>query len=187
MHKGIRKIKLFVIFELCILMAMSSCIGLDLNDPDNNCNYEEEQELIFPTENITKIELDAIAGLLAIKPSPGNNVYLTVTACARAKEDLDRFKINSGVDGTNLKIIFDLSDTYKDITLDLDILVPDSLNLEINDSSGGILIENLENDIYQRSGLLGIIPISTDIDAHQGHSITKYEGIIHPILKVEVG
>ena len=143
--------KLFVILLMAIL-SWSACIGLDVNDLGDNCDFSDDIRSSLPAQNVSTIRINAAAGDLVIRQHDADAVDIYGFACASSRSDLDRINLVTEVDSGEIQITADLSRVRNNASLDLSLKVPRHARLIITDSSGDILIENIANDIYLEDG-----------------------------------
>ncbi len=143
--------KIFVLLLVAVLY-WSACMHLDLNDQGNTCDFSEDFRRTLPAENVSIIRVNATAGKLFIRQHDGDELEIHAFACASSPSDLDKINLVTTVDSTEIKISADLSQVRNNGSLDLNMQVPRNAQLIITDSSGDILIENINNDIYLDDG-----------------------------------
>ncbi len=174
--KEAKKMKLGSSVFLFLLSCSACVIQLEPND-FSDCIVSEQLSLEFDLRQATRIKLEAGAGSLIIQPgATDSTVSINGTACARSHEDLQKIKLRSNIIGGELIITAEAPVSGK---FDLIVSVPDSLPIDVSDSSGDVLVEDLVNDVYirQGSGNLNIREITGSIRLNDGSGNIGVRGI----------
>lgn len=111
------------------------------------CVKEAQRNLQLDTSGVTKIAITAGAGELQIKGERGSK-QLTAkgTACASDQELIEKIQLESRRDGSTLsvKVVLPDADGFLGYArLDLNITLPDDIDLNVTDSSGDTRIDNV--------------------------------------------
>jgi len=124
---------------------LTAVCALPANAED--CNKEAARNLQLDANGATKVAIAAGAGELQIKGERGRN-QLTVkgTACASNQDLLEKIQLEGRRDGDTLivKAVLPDADGFLGYArLDLNIALPDSIELTVTDSSGDTTIDNV--------------------------------------------
>lgn len=132
--------------------------------PADNCRYEDLLEKTVEAKGATRIRVDAAAGYLRIVGRPGlEEVRVKGTACASKERLLERIHLSAERSGSEVRVEAEVARggfhlfRSGNARLDLDIEVPDSIPLDVNDSSGSIEIDDVAAlDVDDSSGEIDI-------------------------------
>ena len=116
----------------------------------------------------TRIRVRARAGSLRIDGRSGlTDVRATGTACAPTQEDLERVTLTAERVGTDIVVEVHTDDTNG--RLDLTLEVPDTVPLEVEDSSGSLRIYDVAAvDLRDGSGGIDIDGVAGDVRVTDG-------------------
>jgi len=144
--------------------------------------YEQIRELTLDASDITTLDIDAGAGdLNIIGVADGDEIAVKATiSIPMTGEDRARKKIQDEMtltleptsDGAELNSRFKtrLFGWGRSRSIDLEVRVPDSINLVIDDGTGSIDIENVHGNltIDDGTGSLTLKDVGGDIEVHDG-------------------
>jgi hypothetical protein len=148
----------------------------------NDCSYSEKRNVSSPAAGLTRIVVIGRAGTLHIGGRRGvAEVTASGTACASSREGLNETKLVLSRSGSELRIeavtpeheLFGSS-----AKLDFDVVVPDSVPLEVEDGSGDLTIENVgPAEVTDGSGDMTIRNVGGNLSVHDGSGDMKLENI----------
>ena len=124
-----------------------------------HCDYSRELGAQMDLNGITSVEVLAVSGDLMIRGDANvQEVSAEGTACVakRFRDRLDEFRIVEERDGSTLRIIAFVpyrndDEDWRVGGLDLTLVLPDSLPLDVADSSGDIRIEKVHSLVLNDS------------------------------------
>ena len=147
---------------LPVVLATSSA-GAD-------CRYDAPREAQLDAVGLQRIEIDAGAGELRILGRSGSaEISVRGTACASNRGRLEEIELRATRSGDTARIEVTIpsggwSLFSGDNRLDLEIDVPDSIPLEVLDSSGAVEVSGIASlDLQDSSGSIEIDDVSGDV------------------------
>jgi hypothetical protein len=158
--------KLTTIFLIFISTAFQSC-AVDILHDNDDCAYRETIEKSVGADGIKNINIEPYAGSLKISGSPDSDeIKIVGTACTARKEYLERLQLIVVREGDIVQIKTDLRNSGSGSRLDLNIEIPANMDnkqqtaafrnthidMQISDTSGEVLIENITGNIYLDDG-----------------------------------
>jgi hypothetical protein len=165
------------------LAALSLTLATSLTYADIGCRHEAERSAQADTTGVRKIVLGAGAGDLKVRGERTNKVSATGRACASSDELLQQIQLISRREGDTLYLSTQLPESDGDFLvnryarMDLSVSLPNSIALEINDSSGDTEIAQIaaariadgsgDLDIENVAGDLQVTDSSGDLDIKQ--------------------
>ncbi len=159
-----------VSFRSLAALAAALCIASPALADD--CRYEDLLEKTIDAKGATRIRIDAAAGYLRIVGRPGlEEVRVKGTACASKKTLLEDIRLSAKRSGSEVRIEAEITrggfNLFGDgnARLDLEIEVPDSVPLDVKDSSGSIDVVGVAAlDIDDSSGEITIEGVAGKLD-----------------------
>jgi DUF4097 and DUF4098 domain-containing protein YvlB len=159
------------------------------------CIKEAQRNVQLDTSGITKIEVTAGAGDLRVRGEKGRNqLSVTGQACASSQELLDKIQLEQRREGSTLivKAVFPETEGFLGYArMDMTVTLPDSVDLNLTDSSGDAEIEGVQAlvfndssgdaDIRKVRGSLNLTDSSGDLDIEEiggGVTLTDSSGDI---------
>ena len=128
------------------------------------CGLDEtaERSVSLPAAGVTSVRINTEGGSLKVTGRSGiTEVSVTGTAYARNQGDLEDLQIVTRTDGA--EIIIEV-DTSWDTKLDVTVEIPDSFQVEIDDSSGTIEVSNVAGlRLRDGSGSIEVSGVSGDV------------------------
>lgn len=159
-----------MIIRFSVVIAVSMMIGWLPGQAaawGGECKFSEDREEVLDARRISELRVRARAGELTITGESGrNDIVVTATVCASEKEWVDESKLIVNSDKRKAEVIADLPEPaeWKNnsyVRMDLELLVPDSLRLDVKDSSGPLRIENVgELELADSSGSINVEDIT---------------------------
>lgn len=122
--------------------------GSVLADWDDDCKYKAARRLTSPAAGVTKVVIHAESGSLQVDGTAGAaQVSVNGTACTSDEDFLDRIKLTSRRQGSELHIEADIPDKtvffgFFQARLDFSVSLPAGLPVTIDDESGWIKVSN---------------------------------------------
>lgn len=157
----------------------------------DRCEFSAQRELTLDAKDLQRLAVIAAAGDLAIRGEPGlTRVTASGTACASTQALLDGIQLATGGgdgpegDGSTLRVVvpeasWSWGDTYA--YLDLQVRVPATLALDLQDSSGDVEVEDVaaieirdssgDLEIRDVAGLVRVADSSGDVDVRNAGSV----------------
>lgn len=147
----------------------------------NDCKFSAERKGGVDARGAERVEIRARAGDLTVRPAAGTAVGAAGRACASRQEFLDATQLDVRRDGDVIRVQVQTPDTMSGIGilyayLDLQVVVPEGLTVEITDSSGDIEIDDVRvvriidssGDIVARR-----LPADVEIDDSSGDILVE--------------
>ena len=114
----------------------------------DDCKYSAERKGGIDTTGAERVEVLARAGDLTVRPAAGNALGAAGRACASRQEFLDQTQLHVKRDGDVIRVHVQTPEQMSGIGslyayLDLQVVVPAGLPVEITDSSGDMSLEGV--------------------------------------------
>lgn len=153
-----------------------------------DCEYQRDYDIELDAAQIQALEIDAEAGPIEIRGQGSDAIQITARACASSEDALDGVTLQYERRGDRWEIISETEvndgwffswtrDSYA--YLEMTVVAPNGVSLDVDDGSGSLLIADWEGDIDIDDGSgsieLSRIMGSVDIDDGSG-SIHLAEG-----------
>jgi hypothetical protein len=131
------------------------------------CKFAAQRSAREAVQGITRLVLVAQAGELRVLGARGaQHIEAAGEACAPSQRLLDKVTISSRREGSTLYVE---ATTPSDASLDLSIIVPDTIALDVQDSSGDATFEDLRSlKLIDGSGNVRIRRIADAVDLTDG-------------------
>lgn len=191
-----------------IMMVSGALLGLPLASTASDCPHSEPRDATLDAAGATTLRVEAKAGYLKIRGTSGlSEVRVDGKACAPDKDVLDEIELHTDRRGDTLYIEVETPDgnwRRHSPYLDLEIEVPESLLLDVDDSSGslkiegvkGLVLEDSSGDILVRdiagevevddsSGELEISHVGGKIRVHDSSGSLEIEHVTGPVSIVD--
>ena len=151
------------------------------------CDLTAPRSADLAIGDATQVTVRARAGSLRIEGRPGlTSVRASGTACAGTADDLDRVELTATRSGSAILIEVHTADTRG--RLDLLLEVPDTLPLEIDDSSGSVEISDVAAvDLRNGSGGIDIAGVDGDVQVWDGSGGIDVSGVGRDVIVEEDG
>ena len=154
----------------------------------DSCKFEKNIDLTLDLSDSKSLSILAVAGDLDVSGAPGSDLaVIRGRVCASKEKWLDESLVSTS-GGTHASIEVDLPSSdkgwswsgYNYVWMDLSIEVPDSLALEVKDSSGDMFLRNIAAvEVKDSSGDIEIVnalgPVSIS-DSSGDIDVDKVEG-----------
>ena len=152
-----------------ILVTVSAHAGLF------DCSNTAPRHANAPLTGVSHITVIGRAGSLKVTGRTGvREVTATGTACAGDKETLEQIQFGVRRDGSDLRIEAVIPDHSSWLnsnagSLDMEVVVPDTMSIDIEDGSGDTIVENVGPlKMVDGSGELTIRGVHGNADVHDG-------------------
>ena len=136
----------------------------------DKCKHEREIETSVAMQSASKLYVEAGAGELHIEGENRDDVLIRAKLCADDEEVLAKMDVRSEVDGGSARIRTEfpqrgwLGNSDYQASIDLELVVPKSMQLDVEDSSGEASVENVASlSMKDSSGELEISDIAGDV------------------------
>ena len=141
------------------------------------CDLTAPRAAELAVGDATQVTVRARAGSLRIEGRPGlTSVRASGTACAGTADDLDRVELTATRSGSAILIEVHTAETRG--RLDLLLEVPDTLPLEIDDTSGSVEIADVAAvDLRDSSGGIDIAGVAGDVRVRDGSGGIDISGV----------
>ena len=132
-------------FKWLAVMTLMACA----NAQAWQCKYDKDIDLVLDVSDSTVLKLSAVGGELTIKGKPGTDeVVVRGEVCVSKEEWLDEVSIESKFgDRAEIWVVTPDTDGWtigsRYAIVNLEVTVPDSLDLDVKDSSGDLVIEDV--------------------------------------------
>ncbi len=166
-----------------LIVVCLSCVSFSSVAYD--CKHSRDIERVINASDLERLEVVAGAGSLRISGKESlREIKLTARLCAEDNDDLKEMDVLSKVRGDSGTIETDIptnsgwgAGSYNSI--DLVIELPSTVKLDVTDSSGRALIENVaEVDMEDSSGALRIKNIRGDVEVEDSSGALELEDIL---------
>lgn len=154
---------------------------------DDDCPFSAARSAELSTDGIVRLEVRAGAGELKVQGENGlRGVQVSGTACARNESQLERVQIRLDREGDTL--VLNAEPPHAGVNprdwfsgtprLDLEVKVPPSLVVEIEDGSGNLRVANVASAVVRdESGDLEIENIRGSLRVSDGSGNTAVRGV----------
>jgi hypothetical protein len=147
----------------CLIVAADACAATTQSD----CDHTAPRSAVVNAQGATRVRVDARAGSLRIEGKPGiREVRITGVACTDRRGLLDDIRLIADRQGGEVRVVAELPERVMNgnARLDLVIEVPESLPLDVKDSSGGIEIRRVASlRLEDGSGEIEIEEVAGDL------------------------
>ncbi|KAA9132733.1 hypothetical protein F3N42_05835 [Marinihelvus fidelis] len=155
-----------------------------------DCDHEQRLDRSLDLSGASVLKIDAAAGSLDIEGRPDTgSAQVVARLCASSQELLDETRLILEA-GNEARIAVDIPDTdggffggNRYAYVDLEIRVPETLPLDVRDSSGGMDIENVGAlKVKDSSGHIDISDVNGPVelsDSSGGIELEDIEGDVH--------
>ncbi|MGE0452239.1 MAG: hypothetical protein AB7O37_06420 [Vicinamibacteria bacterium] len=163
------RVPLFLSLALAVSPAASAW------DWGPDCRVEGPREASLDAAGAKTLRVLARAGALRIVGEPGATaVKVAGKACAHDQETLDAIRLRATKSGGELRVEAEMPESFSGIgsfhaRLDLELRVPASLPLEVEDSSGLVEIADVASlRIEDGSGEIGVRNVAGEVEIRDG-------------------
>jgi hypothetical protein len=160
---------------LFLSLALVAAPAASAWDWGPECRVQAPREASLDAQGATTLRVLARAGALRITGEPGaTTVKVTGKACAHDQETLDAIRLRATKTGNELRVEAEMPESFSGIgsfyaRLDLELRVPASLALDVEDSSGLVEIANVAAlRIEDSSGEIGVRNVAGEVEIRDG-------------------
>jgi hypothetical protein len=150
------------------LAALTMLYGIDALANDWDCKVSADRTATIPSAGVTRLVLGAGPGDLKVRGEPGRtSVQADGHACAQTDKVLAEIKLESRREGDTvyLKTVFPTNNREGNVRMDLVVLLPDSLAVSLEDSSGDLELRKVRSAVVaDSSGEQTVRDIAGDLD-----------------------
>jgi hypothetical protein len=168
-----------LLFSLALIAAPNASAW----DWGPDCRVEAPREASLDAAGAKTLRVLARAGALRIIGEPGaTSVKVTGKACAHDQETLDAIRLRATKSGGELRVEAEMPESFSGIgsfyaRLDLELRVPASLALDVEDSSGLVEIAEVASlRIEDSSGEIGVRNVAGEVEIRDGSGEIEVEG-----------
>ncbi len=165
------------IISFIVLLIIVS-VSLDLATPSyslaawgSNCKHSRDVSREVPLGDARLLKVAAGAGTLKIVGEERDNISIDARLCSESKEQLEHMSVSDEVSGDTLEIETRFSQgsfrkkSWQNAAIDLTLTVPNSIAMDVADSSGAAQLKGLLSLVMvDSSGELTIKNIAGDVD-----------------------
>lgn len=166
-----------VLVLFCVLF-LTGCLQMDVQDALSQSRGVSAQ---VDAAGASQIVVDVGAGDLTVVGQDGTtDVTVSGTAYARSDEDLDRVRLIANRDGDVVRIRTDIPRNVRG-RIDLEMTLPQGVNVEIEDSSGDAEVRGLSGeriDVEDSSGDLSIQDVSGALNVEDSSGGLRIRGVV---------
>lgn len=162
---------------LAAMLAPASALAAD-------CAYKAEREALLDAGGARSVRIEAAGGELKVEGRTGQTrVEARGTACASSQEVLSRILLRATRVGDAIVVKVDMPDGSsrdwnEQATLDLTVIVPRIMPLDVDDGSGSAHIAHVGNlRVHDGSGELSVSDVTGDLDIEDGSGSIDVTGV----------
>lgn len=154
--------KTLIILAVLALM-LAACGGL-------RQRYSEVLEESFAVGEMPSLSVDNFAGDVVVHVGESGTIRVVATKRAAREKDLDRVDVEMEERDGELEVVTDPPSGFKNVSVDLELTVPDDTRVNLHTGAGEIIVRDLNGDVRASSGAgdVDIRDTSGEIDAHTG-------------------
>jgi hypothetical protein len=141
----------------------------------DECDHSAPRTVAAPAAGISKVVVVGKAGSLKVTGRAGvAEIRATGTACASDEDFLDKIRLTSRRDGSELRIEAEIPSSgphfgFFHATLDFEVSLPAGMAVNISDGSGSLDVANTGSlDIVDGSGSIDINSVRGDVTVKDG-------------------
>lgn len=154
---------------------------------DYGCKFSQkmDQELALSSK-VSKLEVDVGAGSLEIKGVDADSISINATACSNDKKAISRLKVLAETSSDQAKVKTEIPSSMfgknANARIDLVLTVPNHLALDVDDSSGSIVVKNVADlKIDDSSGSITVKNVNGNLkidDSSGSINVEKVKGTV---------
>jgi hypothetical protein len=147
----------------------------------DTCKHRADRRASLDTTGIARVEINARAGDLEVRPATGSTLLAQGEACASGEKFLEQTNIAVRREGSTLRIDVLVPDRMVGFgvfyaTLDLNVSVPASLPVDITDSSGDLVASDVRVvKVTDSSGDIVLRRPRSDVEVWDSSGDTRIE------------
>ena len=135
----------------------------------NDCRATEARQATVDAAGASTVRVEAKAGSLKIIGEEGlAEVRARGSACAKNEKALEKVQLRADRSGSEVRVVVHIPDGWgQGGALDLEVRVPAGLAVEVEDTSGGIEIDNVASlHLKDGSGEIDVTGVKGDVSVH---------------------
>lgn len=157
----------------------------------DSCNYDKAIEFTIDARSIENLNVDVGAGELTIQGDANTtDVTVTAVACASSRSRLDDVDLVHRRNGSDLEVFTEIENRgsfffgwgNRNAYIDIEMVVPEGLSLEVDDGSGPVSIAGVSAlSLEDGSGSVNISNILGDVYVDDGSGsieISNVDGLV---------
>ncbi len=165
-----------------VILTMTALGCSSLSSAADDCRFTADRNATVAVGDAAQAKIVARAGKLEMQGRPDlNEVRIRGKACASGQDVLGRIELVAERRGNEIFIeakLPELGRSFSNASLDLEIYVPETLALDVEDSSGGVDIRGTGSlRLKDGSGGVDIEGISGDLFVHDGSGSIEIKGV----------
>lgn len=157
----------------------------------DSCNYQKDIEFTVDATSAQNLRVDVGAGELSIRGrADTDEVLVTAVACASSRSQLDDMDIRQRSRGSDIEIFTEFEQRRhflswlgsRDAHIDIEMVVPEKLTLQVDDGSGFVTISGVSAlSLEDGSGSIEVSDVSGDVYIDDGSGsidIRNVDGLV---------
>lgn len=155
-------------------------VGCNMVIADDTCDHTEDRNASLDAAGATRLVVDAGAGSLMVEGDPqATTLEATGVACASRQSDLAGVRLTAERQGDTLYVTAGTPDIqWGNARLDLEIRMPASLEVEIEDGSGGTTVRKVASlDLTDGSGAIEVADVGGAVKISDGSGGITVTGV----------
>jgi hypothetical protein len=147
------------------------------------CRYDAPREAQLDAQGLRVVRIEAKAGELRIHGSGGDQVRIRGTACASSRDRLEEVALRAERDGDTARIEVEIPEGDWSLfgessRLDLEIDVPESVALDVEDSSGSVEVSGVVSlSLQDSSGSIDVTDVAGDVSVRDSSGEIEIESV----------
>jgi hypothetical protein len=152
---------LVILALLALLLA--ACGGLSQK-------YSEELDESFAVSARPTLMVDNFAGDVIVHIGESGSIHVVATKRSAREKDLERIEVEMIERDGGLDVITDPPSGLKNVSVDLEITIPPSADLDLHTGAGDIIVRDVQGDVRADSGAgdVDVRDVTGELDAHVG-------------------
>jgi len=148
-----------------------------------DCRYDAPREARLDGQGLRRVRIEAKAGELRIQGRGGTQVEIRGTACAPSRDRLEEVVLRAERDGDTARIEVEIPDADWSLfggssRLDLEIDVPEAVELDVEDSSGPVEVSGVASlRLQDGSGSIEVTDIAGDVSVRDSSGEIEIESV----------
>ena len=149
-----------------------------------HCKYGADRSVSLPAAGVTRLEIVGRGGDLKVRSTSSPAIAGSGRACASSEAMLEQTQIRSTQDGSNARVFVQVPDDLDSgyATLDLTVLVPAGVTVEVTDTSGDTDVESVQlAHVTDSSGDVVVRDVTGDLEVNDSSGdvrLTNVDGAL---------
>ena len=165
---------------LALLVIVGAVPGI--SHAASPCRFSADLEVTIDTAGIERINIDAVAGGLAVQGhADSSQIRVTGKACAKSELAVQQIQLLSRTEGSDAYVearIPSRGRMFSNASLDLKAMVPSRVPLAVQDSTGEILVRNVASlQLRDGTGDIEIEGVPGDVSVTDGTGATVIRAV----------